>query len=74
MWAIEREANDLKNLFNRMDAEELKSTAFRIELSAKRCLLQDVGKYIQQMERELSVYKKSLVKRRMTDENTDCRR
>jgi PAS domain S-box-containing protein len=72
LWAIEREANYLKNLFNRMDAEELKSTAFRIELSAKRCLLQDVVKYIQQLERELSVYKKSLaIKRRLTDEDTD---
>ncbi|WP_050753162.1 PAS domain S-box protein [Pseudobacteroides cellulosolvens] len=59
--AIENHANKLKNLFNRIDADDLKSTAFRIELFARRGDLKEAIKYSTQIQREFETFKKSLL-------------
>ncbi len=55
--AIENHANKLKNLFNRIDADDLKSTAFRIELFARSGNLEEAIKYSMQIQREYETFK-----------------
>jgi PAS domain S-box len=59
---IESLANQIKNLFNRMGADELKSTAFRIELSARRGDIQETVEHILQIQREFATFNKSYIK------------
>jgi PAS domain S-box-containing protein len=61
MAVIEGYANSLKKLFIQVEADELKSTAFRIELSARRGNLDDVLFYAKQMIREYDIFRKSII-------------
>ncbi len=56
---IERYANTMKNLFDGIEATELKSTAFRMELSARRGDYEAVVKFSEQLRRECEIYKKT---------------
>jgi DNA-binding response OmpR family regulator len=57
---VEISAHKIKEIANRISAEELKSTAFKIELSAKRGALLEAAEYIQQIEYEFETLKKSV--------------
>ncbi|MFZ5986041.1 MAG: PAS domain S-box protein [Bacillota bacterium] len=57
---IEEIAHSVKNLANQIDAEELKSQAFKIELAARRGNLHEAVKYAMQIGREFETFKKSL--------------
>lgn len=59
--AIENYANKLKDLFNKIDSDDLKSTAFKIELFARRGDLEKAIKYSIQIQREFATFKKSLL-------------
>ncbi len=58
---IENHAKIIKDYFNQLEAYELKSTAFRIELSARRGNYADVFQYAQQLLREFILYDKSFI-------------
>jgi two-component system, sensor histidine kinase len=51
---IERAAHKIKEICREIDAEELKTTAFRIELAARRRDFSEVTKYGLKLEREIS--------------------
>lgn len=53
---IERLANSIKNAANSIDAIDIKDTAFKIELAARRGNLTEAKKYISQMEYEIRLY------------------
>ncbi len=55
---IEKYANGLKELFDGIEATELKSTAFRMELSARRGDYEEVVKYSKQLKSECNIYNK----------------
>jgi signal transduction histidine kinase/CheY-like chemotaxis protein len=57
---VEISAHKIKEIANRISAEELKSTAFKIELSAKRGALLEAAEYIQQIEYEFETLKRSV--------------
>lgn len=57
---IENFASIIKHKFNQIDAEDLKNTAFRIELSARRGNLEEIIKYYLQLQREFEIYRKSI--------------
>ena len=59
IMSLEKCAKVVKDLFNQLEADELKSTAFRIELSARRGNLEEVVRYSLQLQREFIVFKKS---------------
>lgn len=56
----EKYAHILKDLFNEIDAEELKDMAFKIELAARRGNLRAVMENLTQLKDGISVYRKSL--------------
>ncbi len=56
---IERYANLMKELFDKIEATELKSTAFRMELSARRADYEEVVRFSQQLKRECEIYRKT---------------
>jgi PAS domain S-box-containing protein len=59
--ALEKYAKNVKELYNQIDADELKTTAFRIELSARRSNLEEVIRYSIQLQREFMLFKNSLI-------------
>jgi PAS domain S-box-containing protein len=59
---IEEVAHDLKELFNRIEAEDLKGTAFKIELSARRGSLKDGMDNLNQLKYSFDTYKKSVLR------------
>ena len=61
VMALEAIANAVKELCNQLEAEELKSTAFRIELAARRDEPMEVLRYCEQLQREFFVYRRSFV-------------
>jgi len=58
---VERVAHKIKSLSNQIDLEEIKCTAFKIELSARRGNLSEIVQCIDQMDHEFKTYKKSIV-------------
>lgn len=58
--ALEKYAKIIKELYNQLDVDELKSTAFRIELSARRGKLDETIRYSMQLLDEFEVFKKSI--------------
>ena len=58
---IEMVAHQIKELFNQMDAEELKSAAFKIELAARRGDFKNIVSHIIQMKHEFETFRKSLI-------------
>lgn len=54
--AIENIAHKIKNLFNEVDADELKCTAFKIELAARRSSLDEAKEYSRDIIREFKAY------------------
>ncbi len=61
VMALETIAKDVKGLCNQLEAEELKSTAFRIELAARRDNPEEVFQYALQLKREFLVYQRSSI-------------
>ena len=57
---IEDCTSRLKKIFNQIEAEELRKTAFRLELSARRGSYEDMIKYAKQMINEYRTYEKSM--------------
>lgn len=57
---IERSAHKVKEVANQISKEELKITAFKIELAAKRANLFETAEYIQQIEYEFETLQKSV--------------
>jgi CheY-like chemotaxis protein len=57
---IENAAHKIKEAAHKMAAEELKTTAFKIELSAKRRELLEAAEFIQQIEHEFQTLKRSV--------------
>jgi hypothetical protein len=58
--AIETTAHKIKELFNEIDAEEMKGMAFRIELDSRRGNLQKVMEYSARLHYEFEIYRKSI--------------
>ncbi|AKL96896.1 sensory/regulatory protein RpfC [Clostridium aceticum] len=58
---IEKQAHEIKKLSDSIDAQEIKRTAFRIELAIRRGNLQEVIMYVLQIEHEFDTYKKSII-------------
>lgn len=58
---LENLAKIVKECFNQLDADELKSTAFRIELSARKGNFEDVIRYSVQLLRGFRIYQRSFV-------------
>lgn len=58
---IEAVANKIKDLSNQIDAVELKSAAFKIELSARRGNLREAIDYAKQIRHEFGTYKISVL-------------
>lgn len=58
---IEAVANKIKDLANQIDAGELKSAAFKIELSARRGNLREAVDYAEQIRQEFGTYKISVL-------------
>jgi two-component system, sensor histidine kinase len=58
---IETIANEIKILANQIDAVEIKYSAFKIELSARRNNLFQVAEHAERLEQEIQTYKKSIV-------------
>ncbi|RDU23679.1 PAS domain-containing hybrid sensor histidine kinase/response regulator [Anaerosacchariphilus polymeriproducens] len=54
---IENMAHNIKFLSNEIDAMDIKDTAFRIELAARRGNLEEISIYIEQMKSEIRIYK-----------------
>ncbi len=61
LHTIESISKQIKKLSNQIEADELKSAAFRIELAARRGRLEEVIEYIININYELDVLKKSMV-------------
>ncbi|AOY74954.1 hybrid sensor histidine kinase/response regulator [Clostridium formicaceticum] len=59
--AIEKQAHKIKKLSDAVDAEEIKSTAFRIELAIRRGNLQEAIMHVLQIEHAFETYKKSTI-------------
>jgi PAS domain S-box-containing protein len=57
---IEGIAHIAKDLFNKIDAEDIKGTAFKIELACRRENFMQVMEYTTQIRNEFETYKKSL--------------
>lgn len=55
---IEGTAHKLKTLFDNIDAEGMKNTAFRIELAVRRGDVEGIIKYLHQIQSEFETYKK----------------
>lgn len=53
---IENSAHNIKTLSIEIDTMELKDTAFRIELAARKGNLDEIGNLIEQMKSELKIY------------------
>ena len=58
---IEMVAHNIKELSSSMDAHDIKSIAFKIELAARRGNLMEVIEYSMQIEHEFETYKKSII-------------
>lgn len=58
--ALKNYAKIIKELYNQLDMDELKSTAFRIELAARRGNIEEVIRYSIQIQREFKLYIKSI--------------
>jgi hypothetical protein len=70
---VEYCANKLKVLLNQIEAEELKNTAFRIELSARRGDYEKVILYSSQIIKDYELLKKSIHGKEDSYENTSGR-
>ena len=57
---VERIAHSMKELFSEIDAEELKGTAFKIELGARRGNFKEVLEISMQIKQEFETFKRSL--------------
>lgn len=60
LMVIEAMAHKIKNLFTQIDADELKSSAFKIELAARRGNLKETIEYSMQFEHEFDTFKKTV--------------
>jgi two-component system, sensor histidine kinase len=58
---IENVAHKIKNLSSEINAEELKTKAFKIELACRRGNLFEVNSFTKQLKRKLNTYKKSVL-------------
>ncbi len=58
---VEKHANVIKKLLNSIDATELKGTAFRMELSARRGNFEELVRYFGQLKRECDIYRKTFI-------------
>lgn len=58
--ALKNYAKIIKELYNQLDMDELKSTAFRIELAARRGNIEEVIRYSIQIQREFKLSIKSI--------------
>jgi PAS domain S-box-containing protein len=58
---MESISHEVKNLFNEIGAEEMKDSAFKIELAARRNNLNDLIENTSQMEYKFDVFMKSLI-------------
>jgi two-component system, sensor histidine kinase len=58
--AIETIAKKIKNLSNQIEADELKNSAFRIELAVRRGNLKEAIEYAMKIEYEFETFKKSI--------------
>lgn len=56
--AIESVANEVKTVSNKINAEEVKSAAFKVELAARRGNLQDVIQQIEKVKEEYEILQK----------------
>lgn len=61
LLAVEGVANAVKTLANKINADEIKSAAFRVELAARRGNLQDVIKHVEKLKMEYEISKKALI-------------
>ncbi|ATW28659.1 hypothetical protein DCMF_16130 [Candidatus Formimonas warabiya] len=59
--AVERIAHKIKVLSNRVNADEIKIMAFKIELAARRGTLIDIWNYVKLIKHEWDTFKKSTV-------------
>jgi len=59
--AIERMANTVKSLSDKINAEEVKDAAFKTELAARRGNLQNAIRQIIKVKEEYEIFKKSLI-------------
>lgn len=57
--SIEKIANDIKKISNRIDAIDIKDTAFKIELAARRGNTSEMKNYIGQLKDEFKLYRSS---------------
>lgn len=57
---IEASAHKIKEYANSMDADEIKTTAFKIELSSRRGNLLETAEYAEQIKYEFETFKKSV--------------
>jgi CheY-like chemotaxis protein len=57
MNLIEQIANEIKTISNEIDVIDIKDTAFKIELAARRGNLTEAEKYIEQIHYEFKLYK-----------------
>lgn len=60
LLTIEEKAHTIKGLFNQIDAAELKDSAFKIELAARRGDYKEAIKYSLQIGSKFETYKKSI--------------
>ncbi|MBP2646221.1 MAG: arcB1 [Firmicutes bacterium] len=61
MERVEIIAHELKNLANRIDAEELKNEAFKTELALRRGNVREASGHIERIRRILAVYQRSKI-------------
>jgi hypothetical protein len=61
LLAIERLANIVKTLANKINAEEVKNASFKVELAARRGNLQDVILQIEKVKEEYEILKKPII-------------
>ncbi len=54
---VEKIANDIKRISNNYDITDIKDTAFKIELAARRSKEDEINKYIDQITEEFLIYK-----------------
>jgi CheY-like chemotaxis protein len=75
LLAIERAANKVKTLSNKINAEDIKSAAFKVELAARRGNLEDAIRQTMKVREEYEVLEKLIFNTRGDgDEDTDSRR
>ncbi len=61
LTAIEAAAHKIKMLSNKIDADQIKTIAFKIELAARRGSLEDAVEYSLKIGQEFDSYRKSLI-------------